>query len=63
MTTWEIRQHLEENNYRINGKFYMEMIETSYQIIQVECDCFGVHHLTTSDGYDVRFTVCWKNNK
>lgn len=60
MTTLEIRQYLEENNYRIDSKLYMEIIETSYQIKQVECDRFGIHHLITSDGYEAKFTVCWK---
>ena len=60
MTTWEIKQKIEENNYCITGKLYLEIISTSYQILQVKHELLGnKYHLTTSDGYDVRFQVNW----
>ena len=60
MQTWEIRQELEKNNYCIDGKLYMEIIETSYQVMQVKYEHLGnKYHLITSDGYDVKFTVRW----
>ena len=61
MTTCEIRQKIEENNFYIPGNLYLEIIGTSYQILKVEYELLGSkYHLTTSDGYDVRFNVNWK---
>lgn len=62
MQTWEIREKIEQNNYCISKELYMEIIETSYQILQVRHILLGdIYHLVTSDGYDVKFKINWEN--
>ena len=61
MYTWEIQQELEKYNYNIESKLYLKILK-SPQINFVENEPFAnKYHMTTTDGYDVRFTVYCKD--
>ena len=57
MYTWEIQQHLENNNYYIESELYLQIVK-SPQINYVKYEPYSNQfHMTTSDGLDVKFTV------
>lgn len=61
MYTWEIKQHLEQNNYYIESELYLKILE-SPQIVHVKYKPFeNKYFLATSDGYNVEFTVYCKH--
>lgn len=63
MYTWEIQQYLENNNYYIESKLYLQIVK-SPQINYVKYEPYSNQfHMTTSDGLDVRFTVYCKDNE
>ena len=63
MYTWEIQQHLKNNNYYIESELYLQIVK-SPQINYVKYEPYSNQfHMTTSDGLDVKFTVYCKDNE
>lgn len=64
MYSWEIKEYLEQKDYKLTASECAMLIDPYYnnQISHIQYFCANdEYHISTEDGYNFKFTIKWLN--